>query len=144
MTHTQGKLIGVTADKTHGHYIEDGVGATVCDLYFMNGNKQVNFKNAEANARRLVACWNLLEAFPTETIEGDNILSNLRKDRDALKQTNEGLLADLKSCQAANRELLGALKEITTVAAGSPVRTYQRMEDIAIEAIARAEKGQTT
>jgi len=42
---------------------------------------------------------------------------------------------EIDSLHAENERLREALKEITVTAAGSPVRTYQRMEDIARAAL---------
>lgn len=42
----------IKKNQHHGFYIIDELGDNVCDLYFMNDNKEViDFENAEENAR---------------------------------------------------------------------------------------------
>jgi hypothetical protein len=49
---------------------------------------------AQANARRLAACWNTCQGIPTEALE-DDALRKLRDDRDQLLAQRDELLAAL-------------------------------------------------
>lgn len=129
MTHTQGKLIGVPADKTHGHYIEDEVGQTVCDLYFMEYGKRFDFENAEGNRRRLVACWNYCQGKTTEELEGDfaqgyepwRHVEHLEAERDAFKASEK----KVSDAYLRIRELVNAFD---TPHAPSPEQVYDLTE----------------
>lgn len=50
---------------------------------------------SEANARRLVACWNACEGISTEHLE-DDAVRKLMQDRDLLLAQRDELLAELK------------------------------------------------
>jgi len=73
--------------------------------------------NAEANARRLVACWNACEGLPTAWIEGGAA----------------DILEHAKSLNAQRDELLAALQE-AKANAGNPEAVYR----ITSAAIAKA------
>ncbi len=51
----------IKATGHHGHYIEDQLGFTVCDLYTMQGSC-LPFENAEQHARLIAAAPDLLAA----------------------------------------------------------------------------------
>lgn len=59
-----------------------------------------------------------------------------------LRECADGYLVDyedVEKLQQQNADLLAALKEITKVNESSAVKTYQRMEEIALNAIAKTE-----
>jgi len=63
MSEHKPKLVIVPANKNHGAYIEDAItGRSVCDFYVMKNDRVVPFHDAEANARVLVASFDMLEA----------------------------------------------------------------------------------
>lgn len=149
MTHTQGKLIGVPADTSHGHYIEDEAGSTVCDLYCMSNGKRFDFHNAEGNRRRLVACWNACEDEELDYLEGIVSLgSSLRKEMEKALTTKEQYQTELCAMEAehdalkqTNAELLDLLRKVSgsfTNDDDLPNILLPRID----AAIARAEGGQ--
>lgn len=52
-----------------GYRIIDKEYDAVCDLYFRDNGKILDHENAEANARRIVACVNALSSVSTEDLE---------------------------------------------------------------------------
>ena len=91
--HTPGRLY----IRTNRHPNTDGTPWGWVDLYEPGSMRQASpegiqvtwsrGQKSEANARRLVACWNLLEAFPTETIEaGAKHMLSLTSQRDILME----------------------------------------------------------
>ena len=91
--HTTGRLY----IRTNRHPNTDGTPWGWVDLYEPGSMRQASpegiqvtwsrGQKSEANARRLVACWNLLEAFPTETIEaGAKHMLALTSQRDILME----------------------------------------------------------
>jgi hypothetical protein len=69
--HTKEPWIVIDFDPHHGTYIEDEHGETICDLYVIDRitDKPIQQNNAEANARRIVACVNTCEGIDTERLE---------------------------------------------------------------------------
>ncbi len=74
MSHTEGKL------KADGALIKNQNGEMVAAT---EGSQS----NHEANARRLVACWNALLPFTTEQVENGIDLVKLMQERDELLAT---------------------------------------------------------
>ncbi len=77
------------------HYLHIGVGNSPMVIASMN---HVHI-DTEANAARLVACWNVCEGIPTKALEGGSadIIEHsilLMKERDALRADN----ARLRDC----------------------------------------------
>jgi len=96
MSHTEGKLQLVTRNvgiADTGDY--DGVceakSASGKIIFQIWGGDDID----EANARRLVACWNALLPFTTEQIENGIDLTKLMQERDEL----------VKAAEEAHREL---------------------------------------
>jgi hypothetical protein len=80
--HTQGKL------KQRTGYPMDIVGPDE-QYAFARAYRGTTLDNAEANARRLVVCWNACEGLPTDILEDDSIMkivSRIRRERDELLQ----------------------------------------------------------
>lgn len=67
MSHTQGKL---NIDEFGGVICGDGQRLLLDGVAINTGHRD---KNAAANARRLVACWNLLEGIATVEFEGKSL-----------------------------------------------------------------------
>jgi hypothetical protein len=74
------------------------------EVAFEPGLEQLCQDISEANARRLVACWNACEGISTEALEGDDAPRKLREDRDLLLAQRDELLAQLKKV----REVIAA------------------------------------
>lgn len=101
MEHTKGKLRVEqnSDDETESMFsiITDEV-----EPWYVSGtisNLAANIQ--EANARRLVACWNAAEGIPTETLENGHAvfgkLAETAADRDRLQAMNAELVAALRS-----------------------------------------------
>lgn len=84
--HTQGRLI---ARGGYSIYADDGK-TPVADTCLTNSVPG----NDEANARRLVACWNACEGLPTAWIEGG--AADILEHAKSLKSQRDELLATLK------------------------------------------------
>jgi hypothetical protein len=97
MSHTQGKLI---VRGGYSIYTEDGT-IPIADACVTASKKT----NDEANARRLVACWNACDILPTETLE---IMGNLS---DAIGSEFNKIKAERDSLRAVNAELLAFAHE---------------------------------
>lgn len=76
---------------------EDGHRIATCYRLIDGDPNKTPEETGQANARRLAACWNLLEAVPTEQIEGSAKVTELCKkllaQRDELLQVLEHALA---------------------------------------------------
>jgi hypothetical protein len=107
--------------------------ANVVDIPGNDLDRQSLHLNLEANARRIVACVNLLEGIPTEQIESDwkqgwepyGAAKHFESERDALRERE--------------RELVEAL----SVIAGEPRQddTYVGMDKVGIARAALAKHG---
>ncbi len=97
--HTEGKLqveiVGDTGGENPVHVCEIG-----------NDHVRVGEYITEANARRLVACWNACEGLDTETLESGRVTmvdatDNYVAERDALLRDKAELLEILQSIELA-------------------------------------------
>lgn len=91
--HTPGKLYVTLDDGVYGGrmIIADGRGPCIAE---------VMYADAQANARRLVACWNACAAIPTASLE-DGAADILAHSIDLMKQRDE-LLSELRNIANAN------------------------------------------
>jgi hypothetical protein len=65
--HTPGTWDLIAPDEHHGWYVEDGLGRSICDLYYLNGHTVIDHDpgghgETEANARLIAAAPDLLAA----------------------------------------------------------------------------------
>lgn len=96
VSHVKGKLdfeYRECADGMHAEEIFDESGVTVftASWYPVRVDSHTTVTNREANARRLVACWNALLPFTTEQIEDGIDLVKLVQENAALKTEIERL-----------------------------------------------------
>lgn len=117
------------------------------EIAFEPGLQQVCQNVTEANARRLVACWNASEGIDTEDLEAGsvNIIDKLHDDaaRLVLQQRNE-LLKALKECVEDSEQAVGEYVE--KYGETHRPRRLQAMRDTVTKAraaIAKAEGGAT-
>lgn len=123
--HTPGRL----ESKTHTYDIADtGDYDSIFEIW--GGEKVIAWFGGEdtdeANARRLVACWNRLEPFTTEQIEdfGYDLFSEVRPRY--LETVQE-----LRAIHAQRDELLAALEKI----AGFTLSQFMGPHDMALECV---------
>lgn len=105
--HTQGRLIvrcgySIYADEGKTPVADTCLTASVPD-------------NDEANARRLVACWNACEGISTEALERSDVIASMQGERRRLETQRDDLLAALKaarqSLEVANDEPGGPIRD---------------------------------
>lgn len=133
MEHTKGKLhVGEmhnqSIDINHSHGdVKGAISLTIAKVTA----RPSWIGESEANARRLVACWNACEEISTESLE----LGIIDEITDILK----AYAADRDRLQALNAELVAALE---IIARGDADRGLQ-MRDIARAALAKAKEAQS-
>lgn len=83
----------------------------------LSGERIMGSAAYEADARRLVACWNAMLPFTTEQIEqNEAYLSDLIQERDALVKERDELISILRrTVKYANRKPFNLTKEIDAV-----------------------------
>jgi hypothetical protein len=127
---------GIHADKTTAWHIADcSVGKTLVDGDLV----ELSFKEAQANARRIVACVNACEGVETENLERGII-------KQMGEEWNENHPAELERLRQQNAALVDALTRIRDhmdmdgYEAGAWKALALEMADVARAAIAEAEK----
>ena len=118
--HTKGQMTTDEADHCMPHeniWLMVGTRAVAC--VWMDDAPVPDYnREQQANARRLVACWNACEGISTEYLEGDDSLPHYARRLTAqcnelLTQRNESLPHYARRLMVQRDELLAALKLTT-------------------------------
>ena len=119
MSHTKGKLHYQADSDAYTHIIRDSEGR------YITSGPQGSDGTDEANARRLVACWNALDGVPTEWLEtyvasgAKNVIQEnaaLKDDADKAWKAAMTLADGIRSLTEQNVALKEALKPFAAYA----------------------------
>lgn len=126
--HTKGQLL------TAGDYPN---GKTSICTHTGTGWREIAKAKTEADARRLVACWNMLEGETTENIEANPLPAML----DKLESHIESIETNFLKVAAQRDELLAALKDVLAWGTDENYQHARASSEKARAAIAKAEGG---
>jgi hypothetical protein len=95
VSHTEGKLHYQEESDAYTHIARDVNGRIIFST--PQGSKGTD----EANARRLVACWNACEGLPQDALDGGWTAAGISQYAKRLEGERDELMGALKQCQEA-------------------------------------------